>query len=162
MVSYTQTAYIQYLKKFNYIDMTPAEMKKAAEGFVKKIDRLKKKPKAAYGYLTVKISKSGSARAILEGAYTDGRQFKFTASAGGGGYDREGKAIALVLDKAGISNLLSKRKLPSAIIYRPTSPPSYDGRWSGFEFPHIGAKLGLKIETIRSNSSEKIYKVVWK
>lgn len=169
MVSITLASITKALRSPRYVFDSEAKLKAAANKQYKEVEKIRKRPKAKFAYLTVTFPRNStylnrSARAVLEGEYVDGASFKFSATASGGGYDKTAKAISNVLDKAAQQNLLAKRTLPKKA--RQGLPgysiPSYGEMWDGDMFEYVGPDLGLKVEKIRSNNKERIYKVIWK
>lgn len=169
MVSITLASITKALRSPRFSFESEAKLKSTANKRFKEVEKLKKMPKAKWAYLTLTYPRNStygnrSAKAVLEGEYADGKPFRFTASSSGVGYDRATDAAARVLNKAARQNLLSRRTLPRYIDsgIPGLDIPKYSERWDVSVFEHIGTDLGLKVEKIRRNNSEDIFKVIWK
>lgn len=169
MVSITLASITKALRSPRFVFDSEAKLKAAANNRFKEVEKMKKKPKAKWAYLTLTYPRNStygnrSARATLEGEYADGKPFRFTAISSGVGYDRATDAASRVLNKAAQQNLLAKRTLPRYVDagLPGFDIPKYSQRWDVSVFEHIGPDLGLKVEKIRRNNSEELFKIIWK
>lgn len=170
MVSITLASITKKLKKTYGDKVTPSQLKRDAEKYYKKVQELRKKPKAKEAILTVTFPRNRtygnlSSKAVIEGTYVDGTPFKFSCTASGAGYDKESRAIGRVLDYAGGSNLLAKKTMPRKVSYSNDgySIPSYEAGWSGWQFKYLTPEeIGIVIEPIIYKEKQRVYKLRWK